>query len=134
MTACLILLAALCIVGIILRLFYCETPYDEQIHNKKEPLNDECCGTHEICEKINNRRLSALEYYDDEELDRFKGIEANAYSDSEIEEFRDILLTLLPQDILGWKTSLDKRGIKMPESIYDEFLLLINDNNGNSIV
>ena len=53
-------------------------------------IDSECCGQHAVCEK--ESLLAAvskqIEYYDDEELDRFKGRAPNAYTDKEIEEFR----------------------------------------------
>ena len=43
------------------------------------PADMECCGQHEVCEK--ESLLAALsrqiEYYDDEELDRFRGRKSN---------------------------------------------------------
>ena len=45
----------------------------------------ECCGQHEICEK--ESLLAAvskkIEYYDDEELDRFRGRPSNGYNEEE---------------------------------------------------
>ena len=56
----------------------------------------ECCGQHEVCEK--ESLLAAvskeIEYYEDEELDRFRGKEADEYSNDEIEEFRYVLETM----------------------------------------
>ena len=39
----------------------------------------ECCGLHEVCEKESLRALEDVEYYEDEELDRFRG--RTTYSD-----------------------------------------------------
>ena len=56
----------------------------------------ECCGQHEICEK--ESLLAAVskkvEYYDDEELDRFRGHSSDGYSEEEIEEFREVMVYL----------------------------------------
>ena len=55
-----------------------------EIDSIPEPqeLTEECCGQHETCEK--DSLLAAvskgIEYYNDEELDRFKGLEGDAYS------------------------------------------------------
>ena len=61
-------------------------------------VDSECCGQHETCEK--DSLLAAvskkIEYYDDEELDRFKGRASDSYSEEEIEEFRDCLLYTSP--------------------------------------
>ena len=66
-----------------------------------------------------------IEYYDDEELDRFAGRDAAGYTDSETEEFRDVLLTLLPDDIAGWGRSLQLRGIELPAPVRDELFMIV---------
>ena len=43
-----------------------------------------------------------IEYYNDEELDRFRGKDASAYSETEIDEFRDILYTMRDDEVAGW--------------------------------
>ena len=63
-------------------------------------------------------------YYDDEELDAFRGRSPESYSPEETEMFRDVMLTLLPDDVAGWGRSLQLRGIEMPEPVRDEFLML----------
>jgi len=61
-----------------------------------------CCGAHTVCEKTNLSPLTGdVVYFDDEELDRFIGRKADEYTPEEIEEFRDVLLTLLPEDVAG---------------------------------
>lgn len=97
-----------------------------------EPETDsgqECCGMHITCEKDSLLQGVSAEivYYDDEELDACKGIAADAYTDSQIEEFRDVLLTLLPQDIAGWARSLQLRGIVLPEIVKEELLMIVSE-------
>ena len=103
-----------------------ETPVAEGSEGVVIP-DAECCGMHETCEK--DSLLAAVskdvEYYDDEELDRFRGRATNNYTDDEIEEFRGVLLTLLPDDIAGWGRSIQLRGIELPEPIRDELLLIV---------
>ena len=86
--------------------------------------NAVCCGLHAICEKTGQINEPPI-YYDDEELDRFAGREASDYTDVETEEFRDILLTLLPSDAPGWAVSLEKRRINLPEALKPELELLL---------
>lgn len=87
-----------------------------------------CCGMHITCEKDSLATLSTeIIYYDDEELDAYRGIAPDGYSDSQIEEFRDVLLTLLPEDIAGWARSLRLRGIEMPACVKEELLLLVSE-------
>lgn len=83
-----------------------------------------CCGMHAICEKTGQVNDPPV-YYDDEELDRFAGREPDSYSDSEIEEFRDVLLTLIPSDAPGWTVSLEKRRISLPAELKPELELIL---------
>lgn len=89
--------------------------------------SEECCGMHITCER--DSLLTAVSpeivYYDDEELDRFRGRGAEEYTDEEIEEFRDVLLTLLPDDIAGWGRSVQQREIELPTPIRQELLMIV---------
>lgn len=67
----------------------------------------------------------SIEYYEDEELDAYKGREADGYSEEETEQFRDVLLTLLPEDIAGWARSLQLRGITLPAEVREELLMIV---------
>lgn len=88
----------------------------------------ECCGLHLMCEKSGDAAFSSeVIYYDDEELDRFAGRTTEEYSGEEIEEFRDVLMTMLPSDVPGWAHSLDLRGIRPPQEIRDEILMLLRE-------
>lgn len=88
-----------------------------------------CCGMHITCER--DSLLAAVSpdivYYDDEELDEFKGRPADAYSPAEAERFRDVLLTLLPDDIAGWARSLQLRAIELPSDVRDELLMIVSE-------
>jgi hypothetical protein len=91
---------------------------------------DTTCALHDLCpsEAIMQCAVSnEIVYYDDEELDAFKGRGARDYTEAEIEQFRDVLYTLKPADLLGWEQSVTKRGIVLPTSIRDEFIALYND-------
>lgn len=88
-----------------------------------------CCGQHEVCEK--DSLLAAvsreIEYYDDEELDRFRGRESNDYSDVEIEEFDEVFTTLRSEEVAGWVRSLQLRGINIPDAIKDDVILIVGE-------
>lgn len=90
---------------------------------------EECCGQHAVCER--DSLLAAvsekIEYYDDEELDAYRGRDPEEYSDAETEEFRDVLLTLLPSDIAGWARSLQLRGISLPSPVRDELVMMVGE-------
>ena len=76
----------------------------DELPSVKQVQDMECCGQHEVCEK--ESLLAALskeiEYYNDEELDRFQGKESDAYTDEEEEEFRDVLYTMREDEVAGW--------------------------------
>ena len=92
-------------------------------------VDSECCGQHQICEK--ESLLAAvskkIEYYDDEELNRFKGRQANEYSDEEIDEFREIMFTMKEEEVAGWSRSLQLRGIELPDELKDELFLIVGE-------
>lgn len=88
-----------------------------------------CCGMHITCEKdsLSTAVSTEIIYYDDEELDAYAGRPAESYSGEETEQFRDILLTLLPSDIAGWARSLQLRNIALPPEVSDELLLIVSE-------
>ncbi len=95
-------------------------------NGKRKTENAVCCGLHAICEKTGQINEPPV-YYDDEELDRFAGRDAADYTDAETEEFRDVLLTLLPSDAPGWTVSLEKRRINLPETLRPELELMLSE-------
>lgn len=88
---------------------------------------EECCGMHITCERdsLLANVSDSIDYFDDEELDRFRGRSADDYSDAEVEEFRDVLLTLQPDDIAAWGRSIQLRGIELPTAVREELLLIV---------
>lgn len=137
MTAALIILAALVVVGAGLYIHHRLTGGSEPEpvvdtaaspeHENPGDADSGCCGMHLTCEKDSLLTAPGQEivYYDDEELDLFKDRHPDAYSDAETEQFRDVLLTLLPSDIAGWARSLQLRGIALPSSVRDELLMIV---------
>ena len=87
-----------------------------------------CDGDNDRCEQecMLEAAVRDIEYYDDEELDAFAGRSSDAYTDEEADQFREILMTLLPSDIKGWNRSLILRGIHVPDQIKDELILLLD--------
>lgn len=89
----------------------------------------ECCGQHEVCEK--DSLLAAvskgIEYYNDEELDRYRGRYSDEYTDEEVEEFREVMLTCKDDEVAGWCRSLQLRGIELPDDLKDELFLIIGE-------
>ena len=147
MTGALVILAALVVIGLLL--YITDIKYFRHHHHSSENKSQEetstvvpqpstntqpevCCGMHLVCEKTSLSVVSdEIVYYDDEELDRFAGRSPESYSSSETEEFRDVLLTLLPQDVAGWARSITLRKIELPPEVKDELLLLVSDLRAN---
>lgn len=89
----------------------------------------ECCGQHEVCEK--ESLLAAvskeIEYYEDEELDRFRGRAGDAYLPDEIEEFREVLYTMREDEVAGWVRSLQLRDVVLPDDLKDEVCMIVGE-------
>lgn len=134
MTVFFIILAALVAVGLTLYLHHRITERRENMETTPVPEpapatdtsgQEVCCGAHAICEK--GLPPAKPVYFDDEELDRFAGRPADAYTPAETDEFRDVMLTLLPSDVVPWTQSIEMRGILLPDTLRDELLMLISD-------
>lgn len=101
----------------------------EEIPQEVNPVDMECCGAHEVCEK--DSLLAALskqiEYYNDEELDRFRGREGDEYTSEEADEFRDVLYTMRSDEVAGWVRSLQLRMVNLPDEVKDEVFLIVGE-------
>ena len=89
--------------------------------------DDECCGEHEVCEKGKIKRAlrTDIEYFDDEELDRYRGTASDEYDDDAVEEFREVLYTMYPTEIEDWLKSLELREVALPDALKDEVFMLL---------
>jgi hypothetical protein len=91
-----------------------------------------CCGQHGGCAGHSlgphTHPHRQPDYYDDEELDRFRGTESNAYTEEEADEFREVLYTLRPGEAPAWLHSLQARGLDLPDSLKDEAFLFVNES------
>ena len=130
MIGALILLGIVIVVGVILyishRLSMRNEP--EEAEPEAEATGQVCCGMHLVCEKdLPVDKEGKIIYYDDEELDRLADTDPATYTDDDIEQFRDILLTLLPEDIAGWNKSLELRHIALPPAVHDEMLMIVSE-------
>ena len=92
----------------------------------------ECCGQHQTCEK--ECLLAAvsrqIEYYDDEELDAYRGISGGDYTPEQVEQFRDILYTMREVEVAGWVRSLQLRAVELPDELKDEVFLIVGERRG----
>ncbi len=133
------------IVWLIDRLFYHKNETekaDEMAPNQvsdgtssRSGCADESCGIRSICPSeqiLAGECKQEITYYDDEELDAFAGRDENSYTPDELEQWRDVLYTLQPADLLGWGQSIKHRGLVMPAVIREEFLQLAGEHHAPS--
>ena len=92
-------------------------------------VDQECCGQHEVCEKESLLAgiSKGVEYYNDEELDRYRGCPSDEYTEEAIEEFREVMYTCRESEVAGWCRSLQLRGIEIPDELKDEVFLIVGE-------
>ncbi len=125
---------AMVVIGVILYIHDRLTRRPDDPENeivRPEPTDacsSECCSTNDVCpsEMMLKHMNDPITYYEDEELDAFKGRAADGYSDDELEQWRDVLYTLRHDELLGWERSVKKRGITIPDVIKEELINLYN--------
>ena len=133
------------IVWLIDRLFYHkkvsdnndEEGDDGEDSTKRQGCVDESCGLRDLCpseQLLKGACKQEITYYDDEELDDFKGRIESGYTAEEEELWRDVLYTLKPDDLLGWGQSIKHRGLVMPTAIREEFLQLAAEQRGSKAI
>lgn len=131
MTVALLLLGLLVGAGLLLWL---HDRFTQQKRKCRQPAEEpesgsdnECCGMHITCERDSLlASVSAdIEYYDDEELDAYRDRDPETYGEAEIEQFRDVLLTMRPDDIAGWARSLQLRHVPLPSEVRDELIMIV---------
>ena len=91
-------------------------------HHSHDSEDGVCCGRHTNCSKgYDNSNL----YFDDEELDRFKGKRQEEYTEEETEEFLQILYTMRAEEVDTWVHCLQKREIELPTAVKEEILMIL---------
>lgn len=126
--------ALMVVVGIVLYIFDLRSrkPGEEPepvVMPENDGCTDDCCSTNEVCpsEMLLAGCDREIVYFEDEELDAYKGRAADDYTPDEEEQFRDVLYTLKPTDLLTWEQSVKKRGIILPKAIREEFIMLYGE-------
>ena len=130
MTVVVVLLLSLLVLGVLAAVWsrVSSSGDDDTDAIVTRPTCATCNGEDTRCEQecMMEAATREVEYYDDEELDRFKGRPSDCFTDDEAELFREILMTMPQSDVKGWNRSLILRGINVPDQIKDELLLMID--------
>lgn len=127
-----VLIVAAVVVAILIYILvrYSHNDEGEQVDGRQKTHTPPatCCGAHEVCEAETLLSLSdKVIYYDDEELDRYRGVGPDEYTSEQVDEFREVLLTLQPHEVAGWLRSLNLRQVDPPTDIRDEALMVVSD-------
>ena len=78
-------------------------------------------------QKLAEARLRSAQYFDDEDLDRFKGRSSDGYTDQEVEEFRYVMYTMQQQEVREWMECLQAREIELPDELKEECYSMMNE-------
>ncbi len=86
-----------------------------------------CNGENDKCEQecMMEAATKPIEYFDDEELDAFKGRSSDSYTDEEVEKFSYVMNTMPQEEIKDWCRSLHLRSIEIPDQLKDEVYMMM---------
>jgi len=87
----------------------------------------DCCGAHEICDKesLLGNTSREIAYFNDEELDCFRGKNPANYTAGEEEQIREVLLSMQQHEVPEWLESLRNRDIKLPFDVRRQALEIL---------
>lgn len=130
------LVIALCVLGILSALLGL---LGNRSREEEPPLQEglscnTCNGSDSRCEQecMMEAATKEPEYFDDEDLDRYRGKTSDSYTPDEVEEFADVLYTMRPEDVAAWNRSLVLRGINLPDALKDEVIAFIDETSTNA--
>lgn len=86
-----------------------------------------CTGGSTKCEQecMMEAATQPIEYFDDEELDCFRGRSSDSYAEDEVDEFAEVLNTMRQEEVKDWCRSLTLRQINLPDQLKDEAFMLM---------
>lgn len=86
-----------------------------------------CNGDNDKCEQecMMEAATQPIEYFEDEELDAFRGRPSDSYDDDETQQFADVLYTMRQDEVAAWCRSLTLRGLNLPNALKDEVVMMI---------
>nr|MBP7472430.1 hypothetical protein [Prevotella sp.] len=125
----LILIISLIILGIFAAIIGYFSNRKGEVDDIIQPKGDcsSCNGTNTKCEQecVMEASTKEIEYFNDEELDVYKGRKADSYTDEEVEDFSEVLYTLKSEEVKDWNRSILLRGIELPNQLKDELIMMI---------
>lgn len=88
-----------------------------------------CTGADPKCEQecMMEAAVQGIKYYEDEELDIYRDRPSDQYTETETEEFAEVLHTMRQDEVAGWLRSLNLRGINLPDPLKDEAFMLAGE-------
>ena len=101
---------------------------EDQTSNVEPPPAD-CCGAHEVCEKLSLTSVNPEDiiYFNDEELDQYRDKDPATYTADETQQFREVLITMHPHEVSEWLKSLRVRRIKLPLEVREEAINILRE-------
>lgn len=89
----------------------------------------ECATCTDETDSCTSQRMLAglcqpIVYFEDEELDIYKGRPSDAYTEAEEEDFREVLFSMNEAEVADWLRSLSLRDIALPDALKDEAFML----------
>lgn len=125
-----ILIISLLLLGVfaaILGLFSYNKNGDSDVINVGNDCTT-CNGDNALCEQecMMVAATRDIEYFDDEELDVYKGRPSDSYTDEEAEQFREVMYTMQQSEVKDWNRSLILRGVAVPDQLKDELVMLLD--------
>lgn len=86
----------------------------------------DCCGAHEVCDfDETDFNEDLILYFEDEDLDKLRNVKESDLTAEQIDELREVLYTLKPNEIGKWLVSLGRRHIHLPAILQQEARQLI---------
>ncbi len=98
------------------------------VEEEPRQVASDCCGAHEICEfDASLFDEEQIDYFEDEELDELRNIREEDFTGKNMDDLREVLYTLQPDEIGKWLTSLSRRHIHLPDILKQEARQLLAD-------
>ncbi|MGM9713582.1 MAG: hypothetical protein ACI3Y5_05625 [Prevotella sp.] len=124
-----LLLYSLIILACISALFGLFSQKGDKVRHSSHNSCSTCDGHSDKCEQVcmMEASLRDIQYFDDEELDLYKGRPSGSYSSDETEDFAEVLYSLRKGEVKAWGRSLVMRGINLPDMLKDDFIMLSDE-------